>query len=111
MFVYVSTLLFAQVGSQALDGFTPRPSGSYTSWVPRNPGFDPWRLQQNLDPVDRDSESRKSISCGILLFPPTGDIGGASPLSSLSSCPLLQDVLSGMSSRPSCTSALNDPRR
>jgi len=26
------------------------------------------RLHQNLDPVDRDSESRRSISCGILLF-------------------------------------------
>jgi len=28
------------------------------------------RLHQNLDPVDRDSESRGSILCGILLFPP-----------------------------------------
>ena len=28
------------------------------------------RLHQNLDPVDRDSVSRRSISCGILLFPP-----------------------------------------
>jgi len=29
------------------------------------------RLHQNLDPVDRDSESRRSISCGILLLFPT----------------------------------------
>ena len=28
-------------------------------------------FHQNLDPVDRDSESRRSVSCGILLFPPT----------------------------------------
>ena len=32
------------------------------------------RLHQNLDPVDRDSESRRSISCGILLFFPTDSL-------------------------------------
>ena len=29
------------------------------------------RLHPNLDPLDRDSESRWSISCGVLSSPPT----------------------------------------
>jgi len=42
----------------------------------RFPKSEIWRyvlsgFHQNLEPVDRDSESRRSISCGILLFPPT----------------------------------------
>jgi len=32
------------------------------------------RLHQNLDPVVRDSESRRRISCGILLFFPTDSL-------------------------------------
>ena len=31
-------------------------------------------FQQSLDPMERDSESRRSITCGILLFPPSGSL-------------------------------------
>ena len=67
------------------------------------PGDKISRFHQNLDPLDRDFKFRRSISCSILHFPPTSDLGGASPLSGLASCPPLRDGRSSMPSRPSCT--------
>jgi len=56
-----------------LDTITSWRSGSYTSCGPWNPGFDPrrWisRFHQNLDPLERDFEFRRGISCRILLSP------------------------------------------
>jgi len=70
---------------------------------------------QNLDLVDRDSESRRSISCGILLFPPTARWSSPCrifhPVHRFWMAPPLWMVSHRYGPRSSCTFALGEEPR
>ena len=84
------------------------------------PKSDIWRhifpgFHQNLDPVDRDSESHRSVSCGILLFPPTARWSSPCrvfhPVHRFWMVPLLWMVSHRYGPRSSCTFALGEVPR
>ena len=86
----------------------------------RFPKSEIWRyvfsgFYQNVDPMDSDSESRRSIACDILLFSPTARLSSPCrvfhPVHRFWMVPPLWTVSHRYGSRSSCTFALGEVPR